>query len=166
MVEFCKKRKKSKKIFGHVAKKQYFCTRFQKITPKNIWEACSFDEGEMAEWSIAAVLKTVELRGSGGSNPSLSATQNEKRVRQGSFFVCRHMDINLLNGTMHRYKKEWLQRNFFICVAQDASGKTRHSRWASRARSVPLDSLSAKILFTQNNRLHTLVSYKKIRNNY
>ena len=30
-------------------------------------------KGEMAEWSIAAVLKTVELRGSGGSNPSLSA---------------------------------------------------------------------------------------------
>ena len=27
----------------------------------------------MAEWSIAAVLKTVELKGSGGSNPSLSA---------------------------------------------------------------------------------------------
>ena len=30
--------------------------------------------GKMAEWSIAAVLKTVDLRGSGGSNPSLSAT--------------------------------------------------------------------------------------------
>ena len=29
--------------------------------------------GEMAEWSIAAVLKTVVLRGTGGSNPSLSA---------------------------------------------------------------------------------------------
>ena len=28
----------------------------------------------MAEWSIAAVLKTVELQGSGGSNPSLSAS--------------------------------------------------------------------------------------------
>ena len=27
----------------------------------------------MAEWSIAAVLKTVELRGSRGSNPCLSA---------------------------------------------------------------------------------------------
>ena len=27
----------------------------------------------MAEWSIAAVLKTVEVRASGGSNPSLSA---------------------------------------------------------------------------------------------
>ena len=29
--------------------------------------------GEMAEWSIAAVLKTVEGQTSGGSNPSLSA---------------------------------------------------------------------------------------------
>ena len=36
----------------------------------------TFAPGEMAEWSIAAVLKTVELRGSGGSNPSLSA-ENE-----------------------------------------------------------------------------------------
>ena len=31
--------------------------------------------GEMAEWSIAAVLKTVEVRASGGSNPSLSANR-------------------------------------------------------------------------------------------
>ena len=30
----------------------------------------------MAEWSNAAVLKTVDLRGSGGSNPSLSAQTN------------------------------------------------------------------------------------------
>ena len=28
----------------------------------------------MAEWSNAAVLKTVDLNGSGGSNPSLSAS--------------------------------------------------------------------------------------------
>ncbi len=32
------------------------------------------DTGEMAEWSIAAVLKTVEGNTSGGSNPSLSAS--------------------------------------------------------------------------------------------
>ncbi len=31
--------------------------------------------GELAEWSNAAVLKTVDLHGSGGSNPSLSAKQ-------------------------------------------------------------------------------------------
>ena len=34
----------------------------------------------MAEWSIAAVLKTVEGNTSGGSNPSLSA--NLKRMMQ------------------------------------------------------------------------------------
>ena len=32
----------------------------------------------MAEWSIAAVLKTVEGNTSGGSNPSLSATNQSK----------------------------------------------------------------------------------------
>ena len=31
-------------------------------------------KGEMAEWSNAAVLKTVEGHTSGGSNPSFSAT--------------------------------------------------------------------------------------------
>lgn len=40
----------------------YLCTLFQEKKT-----------GKMAEWSIAAVLKTVDLRGSGGSNPSLSA---------------------------------------------------------------------------------------------
>ena len=33
----------------------------------------NFALGEMAEWSIAAVLKTVEGHTSGGSNPSFSA---------------------------------------------------------------------------------------------
>ena len=31
--------------------------------------------GEMAEWSIAAVLKTAVPQGTGGSNPSLSAPE-------------------------------------------------------------------------------------------
>ncbi len=41
--------------------------------------------GEVAEWSIAAVLKTVELRGSRGSNPCLSAEmfgQNIDKFKQ------------------------------------------------------------------------------------
>ena len=33
--------------------------------------------GEMVEWSITAVLKTAVLRGTGGSNPSLSASNAE-----------------------------------------------------------------------------------------
>ena len=35
--------------------------------------------GEVVEWSITAVLKTVELKGSGGSNPSLSAINIENQ---------------------------------------------------------------------------------------
>ena len=42
-------------FFSEILKNMYFCS------------------GEMAEWSIAAVLKTVEGNTSGGSNPSLSA---------------------------------------------------------------------------------------------
>ncbi len=44
----------------------------------------------MAEWSIAAVLKTVVLRGTGGSNPSLSAKRNGKgasSLLERSFFI-------------------------------------------------------------------------------
>lgn len=51
---------------------------------------CAF--GEVAEWSIAAVLKTVDPQGSGGSNPSLSAisarcrrcVRSQCRMRRGS----------------------------------------------------------------------------------
>ena len=35
--------------------------------------------GEMAEWSIAAVLKTVDVKAFGGSNPSLSAINIENQ---------------------------------------------------------------------------------------
>ena len=44
--------------------------------------------GEMAEWSIAAVLKTVEVRASGGSNPSLSAKSLVSRKIYRTFFFC------------------------------------------------------------------------------
>lgn len=43
--------------------------------------------GEMAEWSIAAVLKTVEGNTSGGSNPSLSAKHSKTLKNQG--FSCK-----------------------------------------------------------------------------
>ena len=47
----------------------------------------TFVPGKMAEWSIAPVLKTDELRGSGGSNPSLSA----KEAKQGDVEEIRHL---------------------------------------------------------------------------
>ena len=70
-------------IWSHVKKKY-------KKTFKNIWwfrkNAILLSFGEVAEWSIAAVLKTVELRGSGGSNPSLSALNSLQGV---DFQPCR-----------------------------------------------------------------------------
>ena len=52
-------------IFGEMKNPMYFCAIF----------------GGMAEWSIAAVLKTVDLHGSGGSNPSLSANEDADKQR-------------------------------------------------------------------------------------
>ena len=45
--------------------------------------------GEMVEWSITTVLKTVVLRGTGGSNPSLSANKgvNQQVMRFTPFIT-------------------------------------------------------------------------------
>ena len=44
-----------------------------------------FANGKLAEWSNAAVLKTVDLNGSGGSNPSLSAEkETDKKSKEFS----------------------------------------------------------------------------------
>ena len=48
--------------------------------------------GKLAEWSIAAVLKTVEVRASGGSNPSLSA---ERAVELPVFFEPKQSQVCL-----------------------------------------------------------------------
>ena len=55
----------------------------------------------MAEWSNAAVLKTVDLRGSGGSNPSLSAKikrSKEMSILSASFCFCSTTHTNLFVG--------------------------------------------------------------------
>lgn len=41
----------------------------------------------MAEWSMAAVLKTVDPQGSGGSNPSSSANNSKLSAKRWAFFV-------------------------------------------------------------------------------
>ena len=46
----------------------------------------------MAEWSIAAVLKTVDLKGSGGSNPSLSVVFSTQLIEKTvSCVFCIHL---------------------------------------------------------------------------
>ena len=57
----------------------------------------TFVPGKMAEWSIAAVLKTVELRGSGGSNPSLSAINvgNQQITKQTPNFTPNNVKLGV-----------------------------------------------------------------------
>ena len=45
---------------------------------------CAPLTGEMAEWSIAVVLKTTVPQGTGGSNPSLTA-HNSQKPQSNSF---------------------------------------------------------------------------------
>ena len=57
----------------------------------------TFALGEMAEWSIAAVLKTVVLRGTRGSNPCLSAIKgvNQAFARFTPFFTPKNVRLGV-----------------------------------------------------------------------
>ncbi len=62
----------------------------------------------MAEWSNAAVLKTVDLNGSGGSNPSLSA---EKWLAG----ICKPL---FLFNIPKKYPIFWLnEKSRLICIS-------------------------------------------------
>ena len=63
--------KKHNEKFGRFKKMPYLCTHFQRKVLK-------VTIGEMVEWSITVVLKTTVPRGTGGSNPSLSAIEYRK----------------------------------------------------------------------------------------
>ena len=63
--------------------KLYLCIAFENKRITKVF-------GEMAEWSIAAVLKTVVLRGTGGSNPSLSAEPKQQGFKNLSGIKLKH----------------------------------------------------------------------------
>ncbi|GEM_PF-2337575 len=68
-----------------------------------IKKGATFAVGKMAEWSIAAVLKTVELRGSGGSNPSLSAELRMRRLNVSVVFFCeRFFRQRVVSAPVHK----------------------------------------------------------------
>ena len=75
-----------------------------KLWVPNIPEHCLFQldqpytpHGEMAEWSNAPVLKTGVLRGTGGSNPSLSATnaENQQIAKQTPSFTPKNVKLGV-----------------------------------------------------------------------
>ena len=54
--------------------------------------------GKVVEWSITAVLKTAVLRGTGGSNPSLSAinAENQQIAKQTPKFTPKNVKLSVL----------------------------------------------------------------------
>ena len=80
--------------------KLYLCNAFE----KERFSQRSF--GEMAEWSNAAVLKTVVLKGTGGSNPSLSAERCKSWIY--TFFIYYHTKKQLFVKPLLLYFKKEL----------------------------------------------------------
>ncbi len=68
-------------------KDSYLCTAFKRKRFR------SGSLGEVAEWLIAAVLKTVVPRGTRGSNPCLSATnaENQQIAKQTPSFTPKNV---------------------------------------------------------------------------
>lgn len=62
----------------HILSEKYLrtsCLVQNKVVNLQSVKATTLTSGEMVEWSITAVLKTAVPRGTGGSNPSLSANK-------------------------------------------------------------------------------------------
>ena len=68
---------------------------FRGAIPNPIFSSAA---GEVAEWPKAAVLKTVDPQGSGGSNPSLSANKTIKTIT----YVNRTTDMKSLDDAPRR----------------------------------------------------------------
>ena len=82
----------------------------------------------MAEWSIAAVLKTVDLPGSGGSNPSLSATQKQKTRTNVRVFLWKEPEKTsslVFLGSLHKKSDALLL--FCFRVKLPPPGITKHA---------------------------------------
>jgi hypothetical protein len=60
------------------------------------------------------------------------------------FFVYRHMDINLLNGNVLRYKKESCCATSSFWVAQDARGRVWAFEVGEHSEVGALESLSLR----------------------
>ena len=81
-------------MFGGLKNIPYLCTAIERKTSVNVKrDASPVSEnllkaafGKVVEWSITAVLKTAVPRGTGGSNPSLSASYKKKGIIPIPFF--------------------------------------------------------------------------------
>ena len=60
--------------------------------------------GRLAEWLMAAVLKTVDLNGFGGSNPSPSANNLKLSAKRWAFFVQGRQELDPVRTCAEKLK--------------------------------------------------------------
>ena len=90
--------------------------------------------GEVAEWSIAPVLKTGVLRGTGGSNPSLSARNKEQRKL---FLILFYRDTgNSFTSIQVKQNKDNRRRWLLISCqgVQTWDGRAKRSQFRPQSR--------------------------------
>ena len=90
----------------------------------------------MAEWSIAAVLKTVEVRASGGSNPSLRAKKQGMRFFHSLFFCLPKIERDSRVGAVLREQNAlpYESRITYNLTAKAAIDNCRAGRAAKGAK--------------------------------
>ena len=89
-------------------------------------ESYYFAPGEMAERSIAAVLKTVEGNTSGGSNPSLSADTELGRIRQNFVWFFPFLLDNVRS----------FSPNMLILIRTKSSASNSNLQWTEKKGSL------------------------------
>ena len=87
--------------------------------------------GEVVEWSITAVLKTVELKGSGGSNPSLSANNLKLSAKRWAFFVQGRQELAPVRTCAGKAQRPQGRELQIVCKGPAASGKGCGARSAA-----------------------------------
>ena len=111
--------------------------------------------GEVAEWSIAPVLKTDVLKGTGGSNPSLSARKRKLRLPFFALegmrtpewgFVIDEVACQSKNPSLSAKRKADRNSNLFeglsaFSFCKDARGSARDGRSQSLSLSKSIASL-------------------------
>ena len=111
------KQKKAQKLSCHKTK-PYLCTHKTKTTVPLVKSRQVFPQGEMVEWSITTVLKTVVPRGTGGSNPSLSAIMRCNKLKSASciaFLFCTNKwNDTSVDSEVSVVAQEVLYHYFFI----------------------------------------------------
>ena len=90
----------------------------------------------MVEWSITAVLKTVELKGSGGSNPSLSANHLKLSAKRWAFFVQGRQELASVRACAKKAHRPSGRELQIVCKGPAASGKGRVARSAANPPSI------------------------------